>query len=103
MPEEIDLADWEEEALEAAWERIGLAESACGDDCTCPACQQKRWAQALLEQPDLATAFPDETQDTDYSCGAAAFVAIARYFGVEPDTESEAIRSLRTSIRSPRR
>lgn len=40
---------------------------------------------------------PDERQDTDYSCGAAAFVSICRYFGVEPDTEDEAVQALGTS------
>ncbi len=40
---------------------------------------------------------PDERQDSSFSCGAAAFVSVARFFAIEPDTESEAITQLGTS------
>jgi predicted double-glycine peptidase len=42
---------------------------------------------------------PVEMQDFNYDCGAACVVAVCRYFGVEPDTESEAIPALGTSPR----
>lgn len=42
-------------------------------------------------------AVPVEIQDTNWSCGAASMAAVARYFGVEPDTEDEAIIALPTS------
>lgn len=37
---------------------------------------------------------PDEIQSTPYSCGAACVVSVARYFGIEPDSEEEAIQQL---------
>ena len=40
---------------------------------------------------------PEERQATGYSCGAACLTSVARFFGVEPDTESEAIRELKSS------
>ena len=50
------------------------------------------------EQPGrVLLPVPDEAQDTDYSCGAAAFVAVARFFGIKPDTEAAAIKALGTS------
>ena len=42
-------------------------------------------------------ALPDERQDESWSCGAAAVVSVCRYFSIEPDTESEAIRELGSS------
>lgn len=42
-------------------------------------------------------AVPVQRQDYNYDCGAAAYVSVARYFGVEPETEAEAIRALGTS------
>lgn len=40
---------------------------------------------------------PDERQNESWSCGAAAVVSVCRYFGIEPNTESEAIRELGSS------
>ncbi len=50
--------------------------------------------------PGLATtaaAVPVVRQSTDYSCGAACYAAVARYWGIDPTTERGAIEELETS------
>lgn len=42
---------------------------------------------------------PDVSQQTDYSCGASALQAVAKYYGVGPDDEWEFVRDLRMDHR----
>lgn len=42
---------------------------------------------------------PDESQDSGWSCGAAVCTALARFYGVEPNTEAEAVLALGSSPR----
>lgn len=65
-----------------------------GDPCDQPGCPAH--AKPLLEDaPPLAV--PDSRQSEGWSCGAACVTSVCQYFGVEPDTEPEAIAALGSS------
>ena len=68
----------------------------CGPDCGCEPCQAKR--TPLLETPGLIDV-PDSRQSESWSCGAAVCSAVAAYYGVEPNTEPEAVLALGSSPR----
>ena len=59
------------------------------------------WPEDLVPDEDAVAVrldVPVELQTTDYSCGAAAFVAVAKFFGLpDLDCQCEAITELRTS------
>lgn len=55
------------------------------------------WNRIQFRSMRKSIALPDERQDENWSCGAAAVVSVCRYFSIEPDTESEAIRELGSS------
>ena len=73
-----------------------VEEATCGPDCACEPCQAKR--MPLLETPGLIDV-PDSRQSENWSCGSAVVSAVAQHFGVEPDTETEAVLALGSSPR----
>ena len=89
-----ELPDLSDEAVAAA---LGLV----AEECAAPDCEDdcdEDCPTPLLE--DAATLdVPDERQSENWSCGAAVVTAVARFFGVEPDTETEAVLALGSSPR----
>ncbi len=74
-------------------EPYAVCRASLGEECQCEKCK----AKPVVESNPVILDVPDERQSTNYSCGAAATVSVAKFFGIEPDTEAEAIVALKTS------
>lgn len=49
----------------------------------------------MKSRPTITVDLPSVSQQQDYTCGAAALLAIGRYYGVGPASEREVVRDMR--------